>query len=223
MRAPTRTVSKDTSAPYSARVNQPTPHRSPIVVAWRDAVATILAAARARESRVVIGVTGAVAAGKSTLARKLSPLVVSTDHYLPDYDLTPEPLRDVPESSDLPRLARDLASLASGASTLIPRWSFDSHSRVGEQRIESAHLIVCEGLHALHAIPRAYIDIAVFVQSAQAVRWQRAQARELAGERGWSMEYVEHFFHTVADPTFARVAERYRATADFIVVNDDSE
>ena len=66
-------------------------------------MATILAAARARESRVVIGVTGAVAAGKSTLARKLSPLVVSTDHYLPDYDLTPEPLRDVPESSDLPR------------------------------------------------------------------------------------------------------------------------
>ncbi len=184
---------------------------------------TILSAARAREGRVVIGVTGAVAAGKSTLARGLSSLVVSTDHYLPDYDATPEHARDLPESSDLPRLARDLASLAAGASTLIPQWSFDSHSRVGEQRIESAQVIVCEGLHALHAIPRAHINIAVFVQAASSVRWQRAQTRERTGDRGWSMEYFEHFFHAVADPTFARVAEHYRAAADFVVINEHSE
>jgi uridine kinase len=54
----------------------------------------------------VVGITGAVAAGKSTLARRISACVVSTDHYLPDYDRTPEHLRDLPESSDLARLAR---------------------------------------------------------------------------------------------------------------------
>ena len=74
----------------------------------------ILAAVAAHGPRVVIGVTGAVASGKSTLARALSPCIVSTDHYLPDYDATPEHLRDLPESSDLPRLAADLAELRAG-------------------------------------------------------------------------------------------------------------
>ena len=64
--------------------------------------------ARTRGGRAVVGITGAVAAGKSTLARRLSACVVSTDHYLPDYDRTPEHLRDLPESSDLARLAQDL-------------------------------------------------------------------------------------------------------------------
>lgn len=180
----------------------------------------ILAAARAHGPRVVIGVTGAVASGKSTLARALSPCVVSTDHYLPDYDATPEHLRDLPESADLARLARDLAELRAGRATMMPKWSFDTHSRVGEQRIDPAALVVVEGLHALHALPRAHVDLAIFIDAPREVRWARAAAREKAGDRPWPLEYLEHFFHTVAEPTYARHAEAYRATAHFIVVND---
>lgn len=180
----------------------------------------ILAAAAAHGPRAVIGVTGAVASGKSTLARALSPCVVSTDHYLPDYDATPEHLRDLPESADLARLVRDLAELRTGRATMIPRWSFDTHSRVGEQWIEPASLIVVEGLHALHALPRVHVDIAVFVDAPRDLRWARAAARERAGDRPWPLEYLEHFFHTVAEPTYARHADAYRASAHFVVVND---
>jgi len=180
----------------------------------------ILAAVAARGPRVVIGVTGAVASGKSTLARVLSPCIVSTDHYLPDYGATPEHLRDLPESSDLERLARDLGELRAGRATMMPRWSFDTHSRVGEQPIEPAALVVVEGLHALHALPRANVDIAVFIESSREVRWARAAARERAGERPWPLEYLEHFFHTVAEPTYARHADAYRAKAHFVVRND---
>ena len=35
------------------------------------------------------------------------------------------------------------------------------------------------------------------------------------------MEYLEHFFLTVAEPTFALHAERYRAAAHFIVINNE--
>lgn len=188
-----------------------------------DAAAAIVAAARALGPRAVVGVTGPVAAGKSTLARALlgetRGLVVSTDHYLPDYERTPEHLRDLPESSDLARLARDLAELRAGRATEIPQWSFESHSRVGELRVEPAELIVVEGLHALHELARAHVDIAVYVEAPRDARWARAVAREQAGERPWPIEYLEHFFGNVAEPTFARNAERYRAAARFLVVN----
>jgi uridine kinase len=167
----------------------------------------------------VIGVTGAVAAGKSTLARTLSECVVSTDNYLPNYHTTAEHLRDLPESSDLERLARDIAALRSGCGTNIPLWTFAEHRRIGEQRVETADVVVVEGLHALHALPRQHIDIAVFVEAPQTTRWQRAVAREQAGDRPWPIEYLDKFFHTVAEPTFALHADGYRRVAHFVVIN----
>lgn len=196
-----------------------------------EAVAAVMAAARAVGPRaigsgVVVGVTGPVAAGKSTLARalvaRMGGVVVSTDHYLPDYEVTAEHLRDLSESSDLARLARDLEELRAGRATRIPQWSFESHARVGELLLEPSELIVVEGLHALHELPRAHVDIGVFVEAPRAARWARAVARERAGERPWPIEYLEHFFGNVAEPTFWRNAERYRAAAHFVVVNDGS-
>ncbi|MEY4119148.1 MAG: hypothetical protein RLZZ116_2476 [Planctomycetota bacterium] len=217
---------QDTCGSYAACVGD----SEQIVLAMEDAVGAIRAAARARGTRAVVAVTGPVAAGKSTLARALvSPMmgqtggcVVSTDHYLPDYERTPEHLRDLPESSDLARLARDLAELRQGRATRIPQWSFESHARVGELLVEPAELIVVEGLHALHEVPRVHVDIGVFVEAPRDARWARAVARERAGERPWPIEYLEHFFGNVAEPTFWRNAERYRAAAQFVVVNDGS-
>ncbi len=206
------------------------------MVAWPHAVERILAAAwRGRavgEGVVVVGVTGAVAAGKSRLAAAIverAPLVagveariVSTDHYLPDYDATPEHLRDLPESSDLARLAADLDDLRAGRVATVPRWTFETHRREGETRLAPAPLVVVEGLHALHETARARIDLSVFVEAPREVRWNRAVARESAGERPWPLEYLAHFFDTVAEPTYARHAERYRRGADLVVVNDGS-
>ena len=195
-------------------------HPEPRIVHFEVAADAILAAARARGGRAVVGITGAVAAGKSTLARRISACVVSTDHYLPDYDRTPEHLRDLPESSDLPRLAQDLAELRAGRATSIPHWTFEAHARVGEQRVEPAEIVVVEGLHALHALPRTHVDVAVFVEAPQSTRWARAVERERAGERPWPIEYMEKFFHGVAEPTFALHSAAYRAGAQFVVVND---
>ena len=205
----------DPPPPYPAIVI-PTPR----TITFADAADAILAVVRARGQRTVIGVTGAVAAGKSTLARRLSECVVSTDNYLPDYQTTAEHLRDLPESSDLERLAQDLAALRSGSGTNIPLWTFAEHRRIGEQHVQTADVVVVEGLHALHALPLQHIDIAVFVDAPQPTRWQRAVAREQAGDRPWPIEYLDKFFHTVAEPTFALHAEGYRRAAHFVVIND---
>jgi uridine kinase len=53
---------------------------------------------------------------------------------------------------------------------------------VGEQRIEAHEIVVVEGLHALHAVARAHVDIAVFVEAPRDARWARAVAREKAGD-----------------------------------------
>jgi uridine kinase len=229
-----RVVDERTPAELPAELPVERPVELPVELSVEHAIEAILARAASGGPRVVVAVTGAVASGKTTLARRLverfesrgdgSPaprrgLVLSTDHYLPDYDRTPEHLRDMPESSDLVRLARDLAELRSGRSTTIPQWSFESHARVGEVSVDPVDLLVIEGLHALHELPRAHVDIAVYVEAPRDIRWERAMARERSGERPWPIEYLEHFFHNVAEPTFAMHAGRYRAAAHVVVTH----
>jgi len=170
--------------------------------------------------RVVIGITGPVGAGKSTLAAQLSSCVIATDHYFPNYDVTPEHLRDLPEHSDLPRLAIDLAALRRGEDVTIPVWSFVSHSREGYQRVQGEPIVVCEGIHALHEIPRAHLDISVYVEAPSTVRWSRWEALELSGVRQLGVEQARAFFHEFAEPIFGRFARGYKSAARFVVVND---
>jgi uridine kinase len=208
-------------------MNQAKPKFLPFQIAV-GAIAAELDEVCIREGRsVVVGVTGAVASGKSTFARRLSEsvcarrtvAVVSTDHYLPNYDETPEHVRDMPESSDLARLSRDLAELRAGRATEIPQWSFETHSRIGARLVEPAEIIVVEGLHALHERARSHLDLAVFVEAPRDVRWARAVERERAGDRPWPLEYLSHFFEHVAEPTYAKHSALYRNQAHWVVEN----
>ena len=205
--------------------------REPELLQWNGASRRILDAVAQIEAtklgltggaldRVVIGITGPVGAGKSTLAAQLSRCIVATDHYFPNYDITPEHLRDLPEHSDLPRLASDLAALRRGEDVTIPVWSFVSHSREGYQRVQGAPIVVCEGIHALHEIPRAHLDIVVYVDAPSTVRWSRWEALELSGVRQLGVEQARAFFHEFAEPIFSRFAGGYKSAARFVVVND---
>lgn len=169
---------------------------------------------------LIVGITGPVGAGKSTLAARLSRCIISTDHYLPDYDTTPQHERDLPERADLVRLLADLHSLRAGRATAIPQWSFHTHSRTGEATIEPHELVVVEGLHALHDTHAAAVDVRVFVEAAPEIRLARWENLARTGQRGWGVEETREFFHAVAEPTFNARALQYRAAADLIVVNE---
>ncbi len=178
-----------------------------------------LARPRGPHAPVVIGITGPVGAGKSYLAALLSRCVISTDHYLPDYDRVPEQERDLPERADLARLHADLRRLKRGLPAAIPQWSFHTHSRVGESPIHPAELIVVEGLHALHETHASALDLRVYVDAPSDVRWSRWEHLERTGVRGWGVDVARAFFHGVAEPTFGQRAAAYAASANVHVIN----
>ncbi len=168
----------------------------------------------------VIGITGPVGAGKSLLAAALSGCILSTDDYLPDYELVPEPERDEPRHADFTRLASNILELRQGRHTLAPVWSFQTHRREGDRRIMPHPLVVVEGIHALHDDVVAHLDLAIFVEAPTGVRWERWAHLESCGQRGWGVEKARVFFENVAEPTFNKYERLYRERAGIVVVND---
>lgn len=193
------------------------------VVEWSEAVAAVERAAAARRIAgvpgVVIGITGPVGAGKSTLARLLSACVVTTDDYLPDYETVEHHERDLPERADLAGLAAALGELRKGQVARVPVWSFHTHRRESVREVEPRGMIVCEGIHALHETVLPVIDVRVFVEAPVGVRWGRWERMARDGERGWGVQAAREFFERVAEPTFGRYAGVYRGRADVVVVN----
>jgi hypothetical protein len=196
-----------------------------VVAAW-DQAAQVIAelAGSARGSGgvagAVVGITGPVGAGKSTLAARLSGSVLSTDDYLPDYERVPYDERDDPRHVDWGLLIEHLAELRAGRGASVPVWSFQSHRREGARVVEPAGLIVLEGIHALHERVRAALDVRVYVEAPAGVRWSRWEHLEATGQRGWGVEVARAFFDGVAEPTFAARADAYRAAAHVVVRND---
>ncbi|QKK09062.1 MAG: hypothetical protein HND58_13440 [Planctomycetota bacterium] len=195
---------------------------------WEDAPDTLAGLIRQAghqspaDSGVVVGITGPVGSGKTTLAHRLGGTVVSTDHYLPDYAGLPEHERDEPRHADLATLAEHLAALRAGRGIEMPEWCFQTHSRIGSRRVEPSGLIVCEGIFALHTKVRAHLDLAVYVDAGAETRWTRWERIEASGERGWGVERARKYFVEVADPTFARHADTYRRAADIVVLNEET-
>ena len=213
---------------------------------------------------VVVGITGPVGSGKTTFARQLvdhsgllthaeglveglseagrrelvgaDGLIVSTDHYLPDYqdelgrDRMPAHERDEPRHADLPLLVKHLRDLRAGRAIDRPVWSFLTHKREGAERLTPPvrGVIAVEGIHALASVdgdgagadlPDAY-HLRVFVETPAGMRKARFVQRDAEGERGMGVEEAGRFFDGVADPTFERFAAAYRARADVVVRGD---
>jgi uridine kinase len=213
-------VDRARAAPRLAWVDAPRLLRE-----WAARRASVGSPGSSGHATVVIGITGPVGAGKSTLAARLGGVVLSTDNYLPDYAIVPEHERDDPRHSDGDTLRRNIAELRDGRATRVPQWSFQSHRREGWREVAPdaglVPIVVVEGIHALadHAMP--LLDIAVFVEAPRGVRWKRWEVLESTGQRGWGVERARVFFDGVAEPTFEKHEARYRAIAHAIVENGD--
>jgi type I pantothenate kinase len=168
-----------------------------------DALLSALGDALAASERrpFVVGITGGVAAGKSTVARAVAHrlpepgVVLTTDAFLlPNADLDARGLslrKGRVESHDLARLAQVLDALRSGASCVsVPVYSHLVYDIVGQAQIEAAAVVVVEGLVALHAD----VDYGVYLDAPEPVlaAWYADRFVALCAE---GRARPESFFH----------------------------
>jgi type I pantothenate kinase len=171
-----------------------------------DAVEVVVEAAEQSDARVV-GVTGGVAAGKSTLAvavaDRLGAAVVASDGFLFDNATLAERglthRKGFPESFDGPALVAFLDGWLATGRAVAPVYSHLAYDVVGTVEVAGDRLVV-EGLHLGHPAlgGRDRIDLLVHVDGADddLARWylQRFQ-----GLRAAAADDPEAFLHQFRD------------------------
>ena len=177
----------------------------------------------------VIGIGGGTGAGKTTVVRHLAERfeasVLDLDSYYRDrrgIDVTARALLnyDEPAAIDAGLLMRHVVDLAAGRSIAKPMYSFESHTRVGEQHVDPAPLIIVEGLFTLwwHEL-RYHFDVRVYVDAAPDIRLARRLSRDVT-ERGRTVAQVLRQYFDTVRPMHERYVEPCRAFADVVVSNE---
>jgi uridine kinase len=177
----------------------------------------------------VIGIAGGTGAGKTTLVRFLTPrfprvCLVDLDSYYRDRSrIAPESRTDLnydePSAIELSLLLDHLRQLANGRAVQKPRYSFESHTRIGADLVSPAPLILVEGLLALWWEElRAVLDLKVFVDAPPGVRLVRRIRRDVT-ERGRDVESILTQYLSTVRPMHERYVESTRCYADLVVVN----
>jgi type I pantothenate kinase len=136
---------------------------------------------RADGATLAVGIAGAVASGKSTLAAEvrdvLAPLdvdVVSTDGFLFDNATLGSrglmPRKGFPESYDTDRLTRFVLDVRAGAGAVAaPLYSHEVYDVLPDQHqvVDSPDVLIIEGVNALSALA-AVLDLRVYVDASEA-------------------------------------------------------
>ena len=175
-----------------------------------------------------IGIAGGTGAGKTTVVRalleRLGGVSLDLDSYYRDRSgLSPE-LRsrlnyDEPAAMDVALLVSHLRQLAVGETVLKPRYSFQTHTRIGAEPVLPARLVLVDGLFTLWwEEMRALLDLKVFVDAPPDLRLARRIRRDVM-ERGRTVESVLAQYLTSVRPMHERYVEPTRAHADLVVAN----
>lgn len=168
-----------------------------------DAAEVVVAAAGERGARLV-GITGGVAAGKSTLAAAvaaaLDAAVLATDGFLhPNAVLAERGLthrKGFPESFDAASLAAALDVWREQGSVEVPVYSHLAYDVAGPQAVLAGDVLVVEGLHLGHPGlgVRDRFDLLVHIEAdvADLARWYLERFRQL---RAAAAEEPTAFLH----------------------------
>jgi len=185
------------------------------------------------EARVVVGIAGGSAAGKTTLARALAAalgtervLQVQQDWYYRDLShLEPEAREtcnfDRPEALEFPLLRRHLRSLRRGKAVWRPAYDFTTHRRFAHQHLLAPReLVLLEGTLIL-AEPalRELLDIRVYVDAPREARLARRLTRDVA-ERGRPVSSCLEQHRRTVWPMHDLYVEPSRLHADLVVPGD---
>lgn len=179
--------------------------------------------------RIVIGIAGGTASGKTTVADKLydafanDAVILSHDYYYKSHeDLTFEERNklnyDHPDSLDTALLIEHIRQLKHGKAIMHPTYDFATHSRNTQwQQMESAKIIIVEGILIFTDKKLCNLcDIKLFVDADADVRFIRRLTRDVT-ERGRNMESVINQYLETVKPMHEQFVEPSKAKADLII------
>lgn len=185
---------------------------------------------------VLISISGGSGSGKTTLARRIAErhgpaVIMDQDGYYRDLghlsglDVGHHNF-DHPDAVDMDMLARHIKQLKSASPIDKPVYDFATHSRKATHKIESASLIVLEGLFVLwEERLRDLADIKIFVDEADDIRFIRRLMRDIT-ERGCTVQSVVDLYLNYVKPMYAEYVLPSREFADYIISgspNDSDE
>jgi uridine kinase len=177
----------------------------------------------------VIGVVGGSGSGKTTVARSIYDMpgmdaaFLDQDAYY--RDLTHLPLEerkrvnfDHPDAFDTELLVAHLDALARGQAIEKPTYDYAAYTRAARtERIESRDVVLVDGILLFaDARLRALIDIKIYVDVAEDVRFIRRLQRDTA-TRGRSMDEVIRQYLATVRPMHLEFVEPSKRYADIII------
>ena len=179
----------------------------------------------------IIGIAGGTASGKTTIADKLfketktkgSVVYVKMDDYYKKNMYIPVNEQgaknfDHPDSYDIELLEKHLIALKNFESVDKPKYNYVVSNRMEEtERVDPADVIIIEGIMTFaHPEIRKYLDIKIFVDTPDDIRFIRRLERDIA-ERGRSVTSVINQYLTSVRPMHHAFVEPSKQYADIIV------
>jgi uridine kinase len=177
----------------------------------------------------VIGIAGGSGSGKTAFAYGLQSVagtwrcsILHQDSYYRDqrtaFDRDGGNVNfDHPDSIDFALLSRHLTELKEGRSVQVPVYDYKTHSRLERtELLDPQPFIILEGMLVLsQPMIRAILDLKVFIEAPEAVRFSRRLARD-ARERGRHQAGVEQQFLAHVKPMHDHFVEPSRNHADWV-------
>lgn len=179
---------------------------------------------------VVIGVAGGSGSGKTTVVRRIveslgndQVTLLEHDRYYRDRsELRLEERAamnyDHPDALDTDLMVRHLIALREGRSVEVPMYDFARYARMATtETAQPRRAIIAEGI-LIFADPalRALLDVKVFVDADDDIRFIRRLKRDVA-ERGRTMDSVVEQYQSTVKPMHLEFVEPSKRYADIIV------
>jgi uridine kinase len=171
---------------------------------------------------LTIGIAGGSASGKTTLCKKLCEKMeidhISMDDYYLGIDHIEDDNFDHPNSLDLSLLSTHLEKLKNGETVDKPIYDFGTHSRTGHEKFRSKGAVVVEGLYALDKKFINSLDLRIYVDAPEEIRFRRRLKRDV-NERDRTPVGVKNRWSTTVQPMYEQFISKQKKYANMVVLN----
>ncbi|HBV64217.1 MAG TPA: uridine kinase [Rhodopirellula sp.] len=177
-------------------------------------------------SSLLIGIAGGSASGKTTLAKELiaasgnNVAILELDRFYHSLENTKDCDQanfDEPAAFDFKLLQTVLEQLRKHGTALVPIYDFATHSRIGYETLETAPVIIVEGILVLwNSNIRDLLDFRIHVDAPTELRFQRRMKRDML-DRARSAASIEQQWNETVRPMHDKYVEPSRQHADQLI------